>query len=121
MYKDPDKQREANKKASQRQRDKQKGMTVEGMTNQGMTDGSIPIEVLAKVDKACGEHLAHGLKRGNDIKCFEDLPPDVQRTIDRMSIVNGKIDQTIKANRTAIAINYQHLFPDRYYGTGVAI
>ena len=59
-------------------------------------------------------------KRGKDIKCFADLPPDVQVTIDRLSLVEGKIDQTIKTNRTAIAVNYQHLFPDRYNRTGVA-
>ena len=59
-------------------------------------------------------------KRGLDIKCFEDLPMDVQRTIVRMSLVDGKIDTTIKANRTAIAVNYQHLFPKRYSSTGVA-
>ena len=60
-------------------------------------------------------------KRGKDIKCFEDLPPDVQQTIDRMSIVDGKIDQTIKVNRTAIAVHYQYLFPGRFHSTGVAI
>ena len=59
-------------------------------------------------------------KRGLDIKVFEDLPPDVQETIDRMSVVDGKTDQTAKANRAAIAIHYQHLFPDRYYSTGVS-
>ena len=59
-------------------------------------------------------------KRGLDIKVFEDLPPDVQETIDRMSVVDGKIDQTIKAKRIAAAIRYQHLFPDRYNSTGVA-
>ncbi len=37
MYKDKTKQKEANKEASQRQRDKTKGMTPEGMTGQGMT------------------------------------------------------------------------------------
>jgi hypothetical protein len=58
-------------------------------------------------------------KRGKDIKCFNDLPLDVQRTIDKMSRVGGAIDHTIKANRTAIAINYQHLYPDRYYLTGI--
>ncbi len=58
-------------------------------------------------------------KRGKDIKYFGDLPMDVQATIDRLSVVDGKIDQTVKANRTAIAINYQHLFPDRFYSTGV--
>ena len=55
-------------------------------------------------------------KRGKDLKCFEDL----QETIDKMSLVDGKIDQTIKANRTAIAVHYQHLFPNRFYSTGVA-
>ena len=59
-------------------------------------------------------------KRGKDIKTFEDLPPDVQQTIDSLSMVDGKIYQTVKANRTAIAINYQQLFPDRYNSTGVA-
>ncbi len=61
-------------------------------------------------------------KRGKDIKCFADLPVDVQVTIDTMSMdEDGKIDQTIKANRTAIAVNYQHLFLDRYHSTGVVI
>ncbi len=53
-------------------------------------------------------------KRGKDIKCFSDLPPDVQQTIDRLSVVDGKIDQHIKAKRTAIAINYQHQFPGKF-------
>lgn len=57
-------------------------------------------------------------KRGKDIKCFEDLPADVQETIHMLSTINGKIDQTIKTNRTAIAIHYQHLFPDRFHSTG---
>jgi len=58
-------------------------------------------------------------KRGKDIKCFEDLPPDVRRTIEKMSTIeDGKMDLSIKANRTAIAINYQHLFPGRYNSTG---
>ncbi len=54
-------------------------------------------------------------KRGRDIKTFDELPPDVQQTINTMSVVEGVIDQTIKANRTAIAIHYQHTFPERYY------
>ena len=47
-------------------------------------------------------------KRGKDIKTFEDLPPDVQHTIDSLSMTAGKICQTVKANRTAIAVNYQN-------------
>ena len=54
-------------------------------------------------------------KRGKDIKVFADLPPDVQTSINRMSTNrDGTMNQTTKANRTAIAVNYQHLFPDRY-------
>ena len=52
-------------------------------------------------------------KRGLDIKCFSDLPPDVQATINRLSDTNEE-----KQKRTAAAIKYQHLFPNRYYGTG---
>ena len=48
-------------------------------------------------------------KRGKDIKCFADLPPDVQATINRVSESNEE-----KAKRTAAAIKYQRLFPDNY-------
>lgn len=72
-YKDKDKQKEANKLAAQRRRDK--GMTNKGMTKQGMTqdpkvipdvtpkahDGSIDVRTLAQADAACGEYLTHGL------------------------------------------------------------
>ena len=104
MFKDPDKQKEANRQAKRRQRAKDN-------EPQGMT---LATRVIPKTD------IRVIPKRGKDIKCFGDLPPDVQQTIDKMSTVDGKIDQTIKANRTAIAVNYQHLFPDRYYSTGVA-
>ena len=54
-------------------------------------------------------------KRGKDIKCFEDLPPDVQATIRNLSDTNEEFQR-----RVGIAIRYQHQFPDRYYTTGVA-
>ena len=131
MYKDKDKQREANRTASQRRRDMLKGMTNQGVMDAGMT---VAPEIIPKSDiRVIPNHpvpvipkhqgftqgkqvliLDGPKKRGKDIKCFEDLPPDVQKTIDIMSMVEGKIDQTIKANRTAIAINYQHTFPERY-------
>lgn len=62
-------------------------------------------------------------KRGKDIKCFADLPPDVQRTIERVSRINNNEAEykTEKAKRTARAIHYQSLFPDRYYSTGTGI
>ena len=115
MYKDKDRQREANRKAQAKRR--AKGMT-KGVTLQGMTDGVLPILEAPTVTGFTKTKF--GPKRGKDIKIFEDLPPDVQQTIDKMSVVDGKIDQTIKVNRTAIAVHYQHLFPDRYYSTGVA-
>ena len=78
------------------------------------------IETLAMMDAGCGNKLDHGLKRGKDIKCFADLPPDVQVIINSMSEVDGVIDQKAKADRTEAAIMYQHLFPNRYYSAGVA-
>ena len=59
-------------------------------------------------------------KRGKDIKVFADLPPDVQSTIETMSKDDaGKTDQAAKARRTAAAIHYQHLFPDRFHSVGI--
>jgi len=50
-------------------------------------------------------------KRGFGIKCFEDLPLDVQQTIRTVSSTNEEFQR-----RTAIAIAYQHTFPfpERY-------
>ncbi len=140
MYKDKDKQREAVRIAKQRQRRKEReGMTSEGMTGQGMTEyprvsdqdftrlmatagpgnvrvskpGDADYEPQCETTKSFVEDRPKAEpKHGLDIKCFEDLPPDVQQTIDVMSVVEGVVDKTIKANRTAIAIHYQHLFPD---------
>ncbi|MHC4639988.1 MAG: hypothetical protein ACYTBV_21250 [Planctomycetota bacterium] len=55
-------------------------------------------------------------QRGIDIQCFVNLPINVQRTVHRLSDIPEELFR-----RTAIAINYQHLFPDRYYNTGVAL
>ena len=115
MYKDKDKQREANRKAKERWKAKRAdiyvrealGIPVEGVPERGIP----PVERIPKKFP----------KRGKDIKTFADLPPDVQQTIDSLSMVDGKICQRVKANRTAIAINYQHLFPDRFHSTGVAV
>ena len=151
MYKDPDKQREANREASKKYRDSMtgKGMTVSPeiipesdirvipeRTAQGNVKVSKPGDAnyvpqceTTKAfieDRPRRKRLCFGIrtelgKRGKDIKCFEDLPADVQQTIDKMSVVDGKIDQTIKVNRTAIAVHYQHLFPDRFHSTGIAM
>lgn len=145
MYKDKDKQREANRQASQRRRDKRKGMTKQGVTTEGMTQGvtsyigCVPetkdTGVTFRPDCVTCEHMVDGgndraacdiggcnkPKRGKDIKCFEDLHPDIQRTIIGLSIDDmGKVDEGEKQRRTAIAIHYQHLYPDRYTPTGYA-
>ena len=117
-------------------------LKAEGITDKALlvSKGSIPIQQMyitddwqAAVDNKPKpktfqedamdilEGKASKPKRGKDIKCFADLPPDVQQTIDSLSMVDGKICKTVKANRTAIAINYQHLFPDRFHSTGVAV
>lgn len=116
MYKDKDKQREANRQAKAKQRVKaqheansamckrlNQGMT-KGMTNQGMT-----------ARNGAGIVIPCSNKRGKDIKVFADLPLDVQATINHMSKDSvGRIDTTEHAKRTAAAIKYQHIFPDRY-------
>ena len=119
MYKDKAKQREANRERQRRYRDWKasggvtQGVTDSGRDKQGVTDieRDKAIEFMAKT---AGKAERAGPKRGKDIKSFRDLPLDVQVTINRMSFVDGKTDLTIKANRTAIAINYQHLFPGMY-------
>lgn len=123
MYKDKDKQREADRERQKRRRDviKSKGVTNQGVTQgvtlvPGPTEGIVDVWQGAMDEQAATEKWAEEKpKRGKDIKCFADLPPDVQMTIDLMSVVDGKIDRTTKVNRTAVAINYQHMFPDRYY------
>ena len=70
-------------------------------------------ELKEQVNKVYQEFREAKPKRGKDFKTFADLPPDVQQTIDSLSMVDGKICQRVKANRTAIAINYQHLFSGR--------
>jgi hypothetical protein len=75
MYKDEHLQKEANKRASQRRRDKikQQGMTLvpeKGMINQGIVIPDHPVPVIPK--------------RGKDIRCFADpkaLPPLTQAQI----------------------------------------
>lgn len=132
MYKDKDKQREANRKAQIKF--KAKGIT-KGITNQGITPKVLPertplgnIRVSkpgdTNYDGICHKDdidewsatklTATKPKRGKDIKCFADLPPDVQANINRISESNEE-----KQKRTKIAISYQHAFPNRFHSTGV--
>ncbi len=123
-YKDKDKQREANRERQRRYKANQKALPKQGVTNekallnQGVTEG-VTDKLLepAKAFEGANQFGPKGVtstKRGKDIKCFADLPPDVQQNIISMSTINGKLDETKKAKRTTSAITYQHLFPDRY-------
>jgi len=107
MYKDEDKRKEAGKERQRRYRNKAKGVTIEGVT-----DKALPLcpyclkrPILSGNAIACEECSQMTLispKRGKDIKTFNDLPLDVQQTIDRMS---DTTEEHIK--RTEAAINYQ--------------
>ena len=114
-YKDKDKQRETNAERQRRYKAKQKALLSEGVT-EDITE-SVTLE---EADRIPNVHLSiTGPKRGKDIKCFADLPADVQQSIERRSIIDGIVNQTIKANRTAIAISYQHTFgAGAYYPHG---
>ena len=46
--------------------------------------------------------LSAAASKGKDIKCFADLPPDVQDRINRM-----KVGETIKSMETVSAIKYE--------------
>ena len=111
MYKDKDKQREAAAGRQRRYKDRQKALLSEGVTGKALPTciGCVP------ETKDTGP-----ARRGKDITCFTHLPPDVQATINRLSTnQDGTVDEQARANRTAIAIDYQHNQPDRYYSTGI--
>lgn len=110
MYKDKDRQREANRTAQARFKAKAKGITIESIT-----DRVLPADVPSHgLDVAFEKTEFIKPRRGKDITKFEHLPPDVQATIDRMSD-----DEQEHSRRTAIAINYQHQFPAKYRSTGL--
>ncbi len=104
-YKDKDRQRAANTERQRRYKAKQKALLSEGVTNK-----ALPREIHNFPN--CNETLTGTMtlpKRGKDIKCFADLPPDVQDNINWRSESNEE-----KQKRTVAAIEYQHLFPNRY-------
>ena len=105
-YKDKDEQRKAQREWVRQRR------AIRGSTKQGSTFVSE-----SGSESGFDDETSVSPKRGKDIKVFADLPADVQETINRMSLVDGRIDQTIKVKRTTAAIRYQHLFPDRYEPT----
>lgn len=96
MYKDKDKQREANRKA-------QAKFKVKGITNRPLSGITLPKETdlgnTLTTTQTVGAVIP---KRGKDIKCFADLPPDVQDRINRLRTGDG-----IKARETGNELAYQ--------------
>ena len=79
---------------------------------QGVTDKALP-DISGIAEALDGQRQqqeyrpstsADNLKRGKDIKVFEDLPSDVQASIRRVSESNEEFKR-----RTQIAIHYQHM------------
>ena len=123
-YKDKEKQREAVKAATRRYRANKGDSALSASKQVSQNARGLPVldevsdtrPVIPSFPKTT-RFPTH--KRGKDIKCFADLPVDVQQTIDKMSMVDGRLDGVEKDKRVAAAIKYQHLFPDRYHSTGV--
>lgn len=140
-YKDKAKQREANRQAQARFKAKSKGITKQGITEPEVIPEQ-QSEVIPKPDlekcRYCGADLPKlesprrfpgacypctvkphtKPKEVGNIKVFEDLPPDVQKSIETMSQFADNPSED-KARRTARAIHYQHLFPGRFHSTGM--
>ncbi len=110
-YKDKDKQREVQRNWV-RQKKATKGSTEQGST---LTGESVAVAIKAMSQVADKAERAKP-KRGLDIKCFLDLPLDVQDTIQTLSESEAEYQK-----RTRIAIDYQHQFPDRYNCSGCCI
>ena len=105
MYKDKNKQREANRKAQAKRRSEALGFVREapGHCGSGMTKGMT--DDCAKAGIVIPDHpvpVIPSSKRGKDIKCFADLPPDVQGRINRM-----KTGSKFKEREAANEIAYQ--------------
>ena len=109
MYKDKDRQREANRQAKARYKARQ-GIPL-GIPSKGIPDEGIPVKPVAP-----------SKKRGMEIQSFEDLPLDVQADIELMAVSKSGGDEGVyereRRDRTERAIRYQHLFPDRFYPGG---
>jgi len=113
MYKDKDRQREANRIAAQRRRNKEKGMTP-GMTNSGYDALGMTISDEIKAMLPPVPEVKTG-------KTFDDLPLDVQHKID--SIGAWCVDKGIEDDRgarIARALHYQEFNQSRYEGTSHA-
>ena len=100
MYKDKDKQREANAERQRRYKAKHKALP-KGVTSEGVTDKALPSLIQPSPLEFVEDYTSDGVvleRRGKDIAKFEHLPPDVQACIDRLSA-----DDQEHSRRTAIS------------------
>ena len=122
----------ANRERQRRYKERQKALPKQGVTNKALPEVAVlqeDYEIAAHKPPKRGKDIKLSFnagdisrcskmrdmsdvlakpKRGKDIKCFEDLPVDVQQTIDRISESPEE-----KRRRTGIAIHYQHVV-DRF-------
>jgi hypothetical protein len=99
MYKDKEKQKQANRAAAQRRRDKAKGMT------QGMTKPGYDAQGMTEV-----------LQPKPDRLMFDDLPSDVQASIEKFCAENNNGERAASHSRQAMterALDYQRQFGKR--------
>jgi hypothetical protein len=96
MYKDKDKQREANAERQRRYKAKQKALLSEGVTDKALPDDIV---------KSYCEFVESILpKRGKDIKCFADLPPDVQEAMTEGGLTNVTDQDSRQIEKDMVAI-----------------
>ena len=107
MYKDKDKQREANRRAQAR-------FKAKGITSEGITDRVLPDGIRTDLSIGMVPNIHHCRKM-----TFKDLPLDVQQSIEYMSQARAEAGENSYENekqaRTERAIKYQQLYPDVVY------
>ena len=107
MYKDKDKQREANAERQRRYKAKQKALLSEGVTDKALPDGNMSYDVYEKMEAGCNRSST--------------LHPAIIATINRLTTnPDGTVDEQARTNRMAIALDYERKFPGRpYTGAGI--
>ena len=111
MYKDKDKQKEANRDRQRRYKARQKALLSEGVTDKALPPLS-------------------GYQENYEIQAHKPvtlhpaiitLHPAIIRTINCLTTnKDGTVDEQARTNRLAMAINYERMFPGRPY-TGVGL
>ena len=129
MYKDTQKQKEANRLASLKRRQKVKGMTVEGMTPTGMTDKGVTL-----LKRPNGEDYDPGEMLGNrhrymvlsDKQVLDrqtlphvvDIPTIVKEDRIYPAIVYALTENRAKLRKICQSLKEHNVLKEVQYGTG---